>query len=364
MPWSSVNTVFSDYDLRGKLKPLGDYITNHVVLTKAARSPPSSWSHSKQQMHHVKFGGVTDGSWWVHVYLAKAPASTESLLIKEQAKRDLSSILDSMVSSGRPCAAPRSIDTPNLPKVTEIRPGTYHGCGLLPWNSQKLWVIAPSVFSPTKWCCRGLTITEKLLSRDISQDQMASLSRSLLLKLGQDSTYVPGKCCLAFLDAIQAIETNPIHLASNHNLNSKVDSPVKWAVLPRCEGDASVSNANQDSDMDLENRWLAEAEQKRMKAATKSDDAEVPMHLWDQRLLPALLQSQRTAILTPIRALVLRWWHRHLLRDFLSWFWGTHKSLNRELFTVDQILKNKEARPDWEAGRECIVCSSNCSWWD
>jgi hypothetical protein len=36
VPWSSVNTVFSDYDLRGKLKPLWDYITNHVVLTKAA----------------------------------------------------------------------------------------------------------------------------------------------------------------------------------------------------------------------------------------------------------------------------------------------------------------------------------------
>jgi hypothetical protein len=356
--WGSVNTVFSDYDLGGKLKPLWDYVSNHVVLTKAARSPPPSWSHFKQQMHHFQYGGVTDGCWWVHVYLARAFGVSRGILVKEQDKRDLSTVLDSMVSSGRPCAAPKSVIITNPPKVIEVRPGTFHSCGLIPWNARKLWVIAPSVFSPTKWCCRGLTLTEKLLSRDVSQEQMALLSKPLTTELGQDNTYVPAKCCLALLDAMLEIDTHRRY-DSSPLLSDGAATAAQWVGLPRHEVMISAGTEDQDSELELENRMLAEAELKRMKAATKSEDAEVPTHLWDQRLLPSLGQAQRTVVLTPLRAFALWWWRRHLLREFMSWFWVEHKHLNRARCDVIQILRNKAARADWEAGRECITCSSN-----
>jgi hypothetical protein len=55
----------------------------------------------------------------------------------------------------------------------------------------------------------------------------------------------------------------------------------------------------------LETRIIQEQELKRMQAATKSNDAEIPVHLWDCRILPHLLQSQRGPILKPIRSFVL-----------------------------------------------------------
>jgi hypothetical protein len=84
--WPVAEVVFSDFDLKGKLMPLWNYITKAVVTLRAIRTPPPGWEHTKLYVSHANCGGITDGRWNVHVYQAK-PAT--ELVLKSQASRDL-----------------------------------------------------------------------------------------------------------------------------------------------------------------------------------------------------------------------------------------------------------------------------------
>ncbi len=65
------------------------------------------------------------------------------------------------------------------------------------------------------------------------------------------------ECCLVILDAFPSIP------------------PLPWVKTPE-ECDPPKYSID---GLEIENRVTVEAEQKRMQAATKADDAEVPMHL-------------------------------------------------------------------------------------
>lgn len=164
--WPLADFVFSDVDpSQGKLNTLWPYITKLIVSLKAARKPPSSWHHQKLSISHQECGGVTNGSWYLNFY--SPSAVIETCYIPPQAQRDLSSIIDSMCSSGIPCSAPRSIDMVKVPTVHELRPGTFHYQGLLPWAIYQPIVIAPNVYSATKFCRRKLTGKEMMHVLDI-----------------------------------------------------------------------------------------------------------------------------------------------------------------------------------------------------
>ncbi len=89
---------------------------------------------------------------------------------------------------------------------------------------------------------------------------------------------------------------------------------------------------------------------------TKSDDAPVPEYLWDRGIVCDTDPQGSIVIagLTPLRLLALRWWKRHLTRDFLSWFCTTHH----------QNLTSFAAKRDKEAGRECVTRAANSTWWE
>jgi hypothetical protein len=101
--------------------------------------------------HHL-CGGVINGSWVVHLYTATA--IPDQFRIPRQAQRDLSTIVDSMVSRGTPCAPPYILNRDKEPAVIELCPGTFHGRGLIPWNTIDIRAVVPSIFSPTKWIRR------------------------------------------------------------------------------------------------------------------------------------------------------------------------------------------------------------------
>jgi hypothetical protein len=338
--WPGVDAVFSDYALRGKLTPLWTYITKHVVSSKAMHTPQPNWGYTKTQLLHAECGGVTDGRWWVHIYSSGLPLH---LSFPKQGQRDVSTILDAMVNKGHPCTAPKSIPACPIPRVVEICPGTYHSSGLVPWKTRSLWVITPNGFSPTKWCRRKLTQTEILLSRDVPSMARSMLSEDQVMELLLDSSYIPNKCCLALLDAFPST-VQP----------SWVPTPV-LGVLPN----------DTTAELGVENQMIMEAEHKLLQGATKADDAAIPMQLWDERILPALPQQQRSKILVPIRNLALRWWRRSVLRDFLRWFKAEHKKLHKAgSIQVQLILRNGSAKLDWEAGRDCIRRCAEASWWE
>jgi hypothetical protein len=147
--WHFVDTIFSDYDLQGKLIPLWNYFTNHLVLMKPTWMKNIVEKHTKLLLIHAQCGGVSDVSLWVHIY---TKAGNMGIAILPQAPRYMGTIIDPMNSLGHPCPAPKLVKaSTGQPQVIEIWPGSYHCKGLLPWATHLVWIIAPSVFSPTSW---------------------------------------------------------------------------------------------------------------------------------------------------------------------------------------------------------------------
>jgi hypothetical protein len=170
-----VMTVFSDYDLTGRLSEIWSHVSELVILSRAARNLPQGWKHLKLSMDHVDFGGVTDGSWVRHIY---TPIAAPLCSISLQARRDARVILDSLANSGCPCKPPENIPVSDKPQVFVIRHDVYHGHGLLPWKTWAPRVITPNIYSKSKWCCRNITTDERLLSRDLTKTQITQLSNT------------------------------------------------------------------------------------------------------------------------------------------------------------------------------------------
>jgi len=333
----NVTAVFSDYDLKGSLVDVWTPVSDLVVLPRASRAAAPGWKHLKLQMMHVDFGGITNGQWWVHVY---QPLSKPDLILGLQAQRDARTVLDCMANNGRPCKAPPDIDITDKPSVVTVRPGTYHCAGLLPWAGPSPWVITPNVYSKTKWCCRMLTSDERFFSRDITKTMLEQLSGVQLKELLADENFLPDKCCIAILDSYlhhQVQAQKPLPNTESYPATSFV--PVK--------------------------RQLAEQELKQMQVATKADDSEVPVHIWDHRILPNQDQAVRGPILNALRGFALRWWCKHTRRDFLRWFKEWYPTCLTDLaLSLPKVLRHRKARIDWECGRDCIRRSTLASWWE
>jgi hypothetical protein len=107
--WPIVDSIFSDFDVQGKLMLLWNYFTNHLVLMRATQVKNVPQLHSKVLLTHALCGGVTDGTWWVHVY---TNGLEQHLEIPVRAQRDMTMVINSM------------------PVVALIRPGTYHNQGV------------------------------------------------------------------------------------------------------------------------------------------------------------------------------------------------------------------------------------------
>jgi hypothetical protein len=73
------------------------------------------------------------------------------LALPTKCKRNLSYIIDTMASGGIPCAVPNGVPSHSEPKEIEVRPGTFYYKGLFLWDKDKAWVVAPNIFSPTRW---------------------------------------------------------------------------------------------------------------------------------------------------------------------------------------------------------------------
>ena len=96
-------------------------------------------------------------------------------------------------------------------------------------------------------------------------------------------------------------------------------------------------------------------EEDRNKKATKGDDAEVPIKLWDDRVragLPYVLEdSKYTKGATGLRTLLLKIWRRQVARSFWKWI------LTEEV-PADERGKNIET------GLIAISYAVKASWWD
>ncbi len=96
---------------------------------------------------HSTCGGFTLGSWKVNFY--QRQHKPQFAIPVTRNAHDLSAVLDYKMQE-RPCLPPPKIVTTS-PEAIQIRPNTYHGGGLLPWNFAQVWVVTHCIFSPIKW---------------------------------------------------------------------------------------------------------------------------------------------------------------------------------------------------------------------
>ncbi len=133
-----------------------------------------------------------DGEWQVHLYLRIGAWDLASLT--DLPSGDMLCIVNAKLH-GMPCPAPPQISTGSVAKVQEVRPGLYRVDGLCPWGRDRLQVVAPCVFSVTKWVRRHLSGTELCLVKDVSEELQAGLVSKDIASLCKDQGLLPLKIC-------------------------------------------------------------------------------------------------------------------------------------------------------------------------
>lgn len=65
--WPAVDATFSGLDLGSKVS-MWSMVSSFIVMARAARRKPASWTVQLISLSHVACGGVTDGTWKVNLY--------------------------------------------------------------------------------------------------------------------------------------------------------------------------------------------------------------------------------------------------------------------------------------------------------
>jgi len=270
--------------------------------------------------------------------------------------RNLRSVLDTM-AAGRPCGAPPNVSITSKPTVILLRANSFHCDGLFPWNNRLAFIFSPSVFSPTRWVCRHLTVIEMLKMMDVPDTLQSALMTANRAALCKDCPLLPMKVVVRLLDMSPLETCQKIPLLTQKRL--KVDgsetsvqpeppssAPTVDEISPHLISSVLSSTSTPED--------ITSLEAKRNLKATKSDDAPVPEYLWDHVIVAEFDPHYATKVhaLGRLRGLLLRKWKWNLLHEFLSWFRSHHTS---NITTA--------GHRDWIAGADCIRRAWNSSWW-
>jgi len=248
------------------------------------------------------------------------------------------------------------------PKLLQVRPNTYHVEGLFPIGAENVQVVAPSVFSSTKWVKRRLSGLEMCRIRDIPDDLAESLSSAELVRVVRDNSIIPLKVYRSVLYWVKPGVTDAGDGEySQAETVGQDENEVKRVRL----ADPNEGKLVFDGDSERKNRNFK---------ATKHDDAEVPQYLWDEVIVQDGNEAQLKA-LNCLRNLALRWVKRRLTRGFTKWFCNKHAELGlnpnvhvsyqewSKSFYL-QLNKNRQAKREWAAGRECVARVADSTWWE
>lgn len=366
--WPYVTYTFTDFDLSSSLLRPVWRVTSHLILSsKFLRTIEAPWSPQHVDLSHSSCGGPTDGAWRFHFY---TPTPLPPLLLPS-AGRTLSSFLSTKGGEGTACK-PFNGSKPTTLSVIEVSPNMFHASGILPWTSRNPKVFCNDVFSPTGWCNRYLTRQEKLRILDIPSQVVEFLSQRDADELWQDRTMIPVNCLLSLFDTLSPMlgvptEVSPpkvsqgnLPLGSAPERGDRPGVPPPLEPLPIPAWDLRESLPELPLASPAFNPTLVHIEEvERCKVATKSDDAEVPVQIWDDRIaLPS--GPAKRHLLTLLRTCALAWWKRHTTVSFLTWF----KLEHGQPIDLTRILSHPLQRVDWEAGRDCVRRCSLSSWWD
>jgi hypothetical protein len=347
--WFSTHHILVGSSVGGSMK---DHIA-HPAL-------PYSMSIDNQES-----GGVIEGSW---NFSSNRPFSTESTFGSSQGKRCLGHVINKAIPVRR-CqyaAAPKQV------------PASAHKNSHLPldWSkpipigSLRSLVHCPSVFASTGWVCRPLSLPELMSVFDVPP-----VAQPPGLRQEEDT----GSVSQQKEDTGSASPTQDIHypfmvappikvLQRAYEQWGQHQNPILYEVRsantcnPTSELASLVMYPNLMTDMPSSKIITSEDD---FKIATKSDDAHVPVHLWNDRIWKrnshsplALAQfHQLFPSLCPLEAipsLLLRCWRRRVCRSLVRFLRSTYgEDWSKGSNTSDLV-----------AGRQCPRHAAAADWWE
>jgi hypothetical protein len=122
--------------------------------------------------------------------------------------------------------------------------------------------------------------------------------------LAADDGYLPDKCCLGLLGSFGSAG---IAQFSKEGSTQKLHLVLQLGDVPH-----KIKVTLDLGDEADKERLARQRTAKRIQAATKADDAEIPWELWDARLLPHMDPEDRPKVLSPLREFLLLRWRRNI----------------------------------------------------
>lgn len=271
------------------------------------------WRSVVWNVEHRLCGGVSDLvntlKCFLHPDLKEHFQFNPETLIRKVPLCSLSTLLDSKVN-GSILTHPPRLPVLDVPAVSQVNGSSvYHYKGLFPSKADRPEFFVPCVFSPSKWVRRELQPFELLRVFDIPvqvEKRLSHRKSKLLLPL----LTIPCKSIIAL--------THGLFLASPA---SEV-LPLKSSSL-EANVLAGVNGGGLSSPSSLPIAWNHNVSHNRDERAAKSDDAEVPFHLWHNHLA-SLLGKQSLTIkeihaINKIRIFMLKFWVKSLQPCFIDW---------------------------------------------
>lgn len=310
-----------------------------------AQRVPRGWKMLCKRVSHCTVGGVTNVSFWIGVALR----NEGGLCWKPQTQfvgNVLRQVVDPTVG-GRTC----------LPVKESVRRKENTALGLLDWKDRFGYVSVPTVYSKDRWARRKLKAKELCDALDLPGFLVCDASEREKELMTQ--VVIPGKILQFVFQGVKLerdvqilkrdhykkrriIELAPVSNKRPKNIVSEVESsePVHQEEdNPRSEGKSTVTDK-----------------------AVKSDDAEIPEHLWNLKVLEGIPRCQDKYASDPkyrrrflssvgvLRSWLLTEWKKRVERSFHVWFHGTEHMWDK--------------REDlWKKGEEAIRRAHRASWW-
>ena len=293
----------------------------------------SGWNTTLIRLRHDELGGVTTQECLIH--LAERVVGKEGSCRFADCWRDfvepglerttMSGVVDPTIN-GSECSASRDYDP------------TKEGVNVMDrkmnWKKDRHRVhTMPSVFATTSYVRRPFAPQELAIALDFPAELHKRASQREL-NCWIDELVVPFKARVQIALALRE------WMSGDHEQDEQVDGNQADGTLDRNESsqrdeldseglrmtDADALYAAPDSEEGVGSLNVEERREDRNLKATKSDDAEIPTYLWDDRICSKLQiqdvkkQAKCIKALEIIRQGALRYWKRLVCSEFWLWF--------------------------------------------
>jgi hypothetical protein len=341
-------------------------------FSRGRQAPESEgWVYGSFRVGHQTVGGVTDGNFVLHYWCRASKGPTPHLIEpKSKPRQDLRAVMKANVF-GKPSKSSemsREVGT----KVLKLAPGIVSMGGLYPVKDgppSRVRTRAPD----SGWVERLPSLDETLamwdvpenISKGLPEDDKASLVKSVqvpmrarrelcvglarILRLDHDSSSVPR---VDLSPDSKSVPHGLVGLPAADGFSVLVETVDEW--LETQEEDAEPASVAPAQETAVEEPVKPAAN--RTAKATKNDDAEVPVALWDARLEagldPIVRERDWRRHLPILRRFWLKRYKRLVLRSALDWIKGVEK----QGMTVSPKAM--------DAIREGIYRIGHATWWE